>query len=111
MDAWISRPAAESQQPAFAIAPHADGPMFQLSREPVYRGENLLYFIANDVPALLVGHAVDEFAVRLVGHADFRIARPCVLAVDQCRHQDATTILRKPARILVFLCNTGRQAN
>ena len=52
--------------PAVAVADHADLELVVLRLEPVDRREHLLHLVAGERAAHLVGHAVDELAVREV---------------------------------------------
>src|ERR1700704_6357802 len=66
-------------------------------REPVDGRQYFLDLIADDVAAYFECHAVDPFAVRLVGHADGGHAGPGVGAVDQDRDQNLAAVFRETA--------------
>ncbi len=111
-NARVDRPAVQGEHSPFAVAEHADRRMVLLPAEPIHRRQHFLHLVADDVPAHLVSHAIDELAVRLIGHpAQLRIAGPGILAVDQHRHQHSAAILGQPARELRFLRHAGRQAD
>ena len=66
LDARIDSRAVQGQQTSFAIPIYADGRMLLGAGEPIDGREHLLHLVTDDVPAHLVGHAIDEFTVRLV---------------------------------------------
>ena len=66
--------------------------------EPVHGGKNFLDLVSDDVPAGLIRHSVDPFAMRLVGHANSGNAGPRVLAIDQHRDQNLAAVFSETPR-------------
>jgi hypothetical protein len=67
-NALVQGRTVQGQHASLAVAIHANGSMVLFPGEPVHSGEDLLYLVANDMPAHLIGHPVDELALGLVGH-------------------------------------------
>jgi hypothetical protein len=90
VDARVDGSAVKREQATFAVAVDANLRIVLVLCKPINHRENPLNFVADDVPAHLIGHAVDELTMRLVGEA-FQLftARPRVLAVDQRRNDNA----------------------
>ena len=78
--------------------------------KPVDRRQNLLHLVADDVAANLKRHAVNPFAVRLIGHADARNARPGVGPIDQHGHEQLAAVLGQTTRELGSWLDAGFQA-
>lgn len=92
----------EREQTPLTVAVDADGDMgcLRLRGKEVDQRQHLLDFIADDVASELKGHAVDELAVGLVGHADGRVAGPGVRAIDQDGDDDLAAELGETTREL-----------
>src|SRR5690348_1571312 len=67
VDPGVDRGAVKRQQTSLAVANYADGRPLAVLSKPIYRRQHLLHLIADDVASHLVGHAIDEFAVRQIG--------------------------------------------
>src|SRR5205814_10638247 len=95
-------------QPALGIARYAN-PALAAARplEPVNRRQHLLHFIADDVAAHVKRLPINPFAMRLVRHADIRMARPSRAAVHQRRDHYAETTFRQPPRELLLRSDAG----
>ena len=77
--------------------------------EPIDGRQDLLHFVADDMPAHHVGLAIDPLAMRLVGPADVQVARPFVRPIDQYRHYDAEAGVCQTPRELRCRGNAGGQ--
>jgi hypothetical protein len=103
VDAWVDGRRVKCQQPTFAVAGHADARRARPRGKPIDRRQNLGHFVADQVPAHVVGLAMDPFAMRLVGVAHRRMARPLVGPIHQHGHEDLAAELDQapcPLRLL-----------
>ncbi len=97
IDASIDGRRVQRHQPAFAIAGDADlGARRAMPLKPIDRGQHLLHFVADDVPAKLAGLPIDPLAMRLIGHRHLRIAGPVVSPVDERRHEHQHAMFGQP---------------
>ena len=69
-----------------------------------------LNFIANDVPAHLKRLAIDEFAVRLVGVRNQRVAGIRVVSADERRHDHLNAVCCQPAGDRMVISYSGRHS-
>jgi hypothetical protein len=110
-DPGIEARGIQGQQSAFAVSRDSDGRGTGevLVCEPVDRGEHLLHFVPDDVPAILIGHPVDPLAVGLIGHCGGDAA-PGVAAIDEHGNQHLASALGETARELRGRVNARRQS-
>src|SRR5581483_10356676 len=88
-DALIECAGVKRDASTFAVAIHAEV-VRRAAAEPIHRGQHLLHLKAGGRASHFVGHAIEELAVWLIGHAaQLRIARPGVVPIDECRHDYA----------------------
>src|SRR5207248_9173835 len=84
------------EQSALAIASDTDRRMILFLAEPINSTKDLLHLVADNVPAHLERHAINELTVRLISEtAQLRAARPGVLAVDQRRDDNMNPACRQ----------------
>ena len=109
IDSCVDSGAEERQKATLAVADDSEWLAGPLAVEPIDCRQHLLHLVANDVAAQLIGHAINELAMWLIGVTDSGVARPSILAVDQNRHQNTAAVFRQPAGELRRLRHPRRE--
>ena len=106
-NAGVYRRGVKCDQPALAVSEQAD--RMAVLRKGVHCRQDFLYFVADDVPAQLVGRPVDKLPVRMVGQAHFGGAGMGVAPVDEQGDEDAAAVFRQPPTDLRLFRQAGLQ--